>query len=1222
MLWLLFLATPSWALEVTVPDVTVDETGASVTQTVTINPVGCAGPINIYWWTYWSTLYSFTYSLHGDGPGTETYDVRARCSSITGGYLYDTHTFTVTYVNVPPELAVLTEPPASVPEGTSVSTQVELTDIAEDTLVGSINWGDGSRLAAFGAGTTSVSHTYMEPGAYTITLTGRDDDHGTTTETRSITVTDVAPVVREVVLPTADEGETVTLEVLADLVRSDTLTDCSWTFGDGGTGTGCVVDHQWVQDGDYPVTVTVTDDEGTTATATATLTVDNVCPDAVANADRAMEGYPFVVEAITMDPGVLDTHEWAFQFESSSVQVWGTSNVATHIFPDDGHWWAALQVRDDAGCIGGEGYYVTVTNEQPLANAITGPLTGVEGDALSLTCEAVDPSPVDEAALTYDWTWGDSTTASGRTATHTWGDDGSYSVECTVTDPQGADDSIAATVVLTNADPILDSSTVPVTADEGDHVAFSASFHDPGFDDELSATWSVSDGTTLGGSIVGYDLVDDGVYTVELTVADDDGGTATRSHTLTVANLPPVPVYTGVLTGTEGDTLTLGVDPADPGTADTHTVSWDYGDGTTGSDATHAWEDDGSWTVTATVTDDDGASGTIAATLVLDNAPPVVTGAPPATASEGVVYTFAPGVTDPGTADTHTWTGTGGTVDPATGVLTLTPDWTQVGGSLTLSVTATDDDGAADTLTWDVEVLLRDDDDDGMSDGWEAAHGLDPATDDATGDLDGDGRSNLDEYVDGTDPGTWDGPGLPTLLAPADGDEVASLTPALELGAATAPHGDPLTYAYAVYADAGLTTLLTDATGQDLDWDVDVALTENSWVWWTSAADDGWTTSGWVAPAAFFVNAVNDPPSTPVLRSPFDGGSTDRLQPTLEAEVVTDPDGDVVTLCTELTDLSGTVLDGACDLPVGTTGTAWTTSVTLTEDTEYCWTAWATDEHGLDGPAASDACFLVDLFNEPPSDPVLTDPVDGSIVSDDTPRISATNGIDPEGRVTVHRFELDTDPGYGSADLQTADITTSPTGTTSWSPPVDLPEDTWVYARVAASDGATLSGWSAVSFFVSTANDAPPIPTLLNPSDGANLLAGGSLEVVAVVDPEGGEVTYDLRIDDGTAEVDGTTGVTDDGATASWQPGELEPGSYTWTARAVDAQGAASDWAEAYGLTVDEESDVDTDTDTDVDTDTDTDLADPEDKGCATVPGAGAWWVLLGLAALVTRRRG
>ncbi|MHC4695068.1 MAG: CFI-box-CTERM domain-containing protein, partial [Planctomycetota bacterium] len=46
-----------------------------------------------------------------------------------------------------------------------------------------------------------------------------------------------------------------------------------------------------------------------------------------------------------------------------------------------------------------------------------------------------------------------------------------------------------------------------------------------------------------------------------------------------------------------------------------------------------------------------------------------------------------------------------------------------------------------------------DDDNDGMPDSYEVQHGMDPLTDDASGDIDGDGFNNLQEYLAGTGPG-------------------------------------------------------------------------------------------------------------------------------------------------------------------------------------------------------------------------------------------------------------------------------------------------------------------------------------------------------------------------------------------------------------------------------------------------------------------------------------
>jgi len=60
---------------------------------------------------------------------------------------------------------------------------------------------------------------------------------------------------------------------------------------------------------------------------------------------------------------------------------------------------------------------------------------------------------------------------------------------------------------------------------------------------------------------------------------------------------------------------------------------------------------------------------------------------------------------------------------------------------------------ATNTILINALLPLQDSDGDLIPDDWESAHGLDPFTPDANGDLDGDGFSNYAEYMAGTDPG-------------------------------------------------------------------------------------------------------------------------------------------------------------------------------------------------------------------------------------------------------------------------------------------------------------------------------------------------------------------------------------------------------------------------------------------------------------------------------------
>jgi chitodextrinase len=83
-----------------------------------------------------------------------------------------------------------------------------------------------------------------------------------------------------------------------------------------------------------------------------------------------------------------------------------------------------------------------------------------------------------------------------------------------------------------------------------------------------------------------------------------------------------------------------------------------------------------------------------------------------------------------------------------------------------------------------------DDDNDGMPDDWEALHGLNPLADDAQGDPDGDGYTNLEEYLSGTNPNEYTEnlpPAKPVLSSPEDRATGVSLTPTLT----TEPFSDP-----------------------------------------------------------------------------------------------------------------------------------------------------------------------------------------------------------------------------------------------------------------------------------------------------------------------------------------------------------------------------------------------------------------------------------------------
>ena len=114
--------------------------------------------------------------------------------------------------------------------------------------------------------------------------------------------------------------------------------------------------------------------------------------------------------------------------------------------------------------------------------ATDGPYTSQEGSLVAMSAaSSTDP---DGDALTYDWDFGDGGTASSVSASHTYSQDGSYTVRLIATDIRGLADTITTTANVSNVAPAI-GIDVQRLGTSLDDLAIDHDLADPGEAGEL-----------------------------------------------------------------------------------------------------------------------------------------------------------------------------------------------------------------------------------------------------------------------------------------------------------------------------------------------------------------------------------------------------------------------------------------------------------------------------------------------------------------------------------------------------------------------------------------------------------------------------------------------------------------------------------------------------------------------------------------------------------------
>ncbi|WP_162555741.1 PKD domain-containing protein [Reichenbachiella versicolor] len=234
-----------------------------------------------------------------------------------------------------------------------------------------------------------------------------------------------------------------------------TISSYAWDFGDGTTASTAQTSNSYDVPGSYQVVLTVTDDQGATTTKTLTVTATdplvNNLPTARITTSVTTGIIPLDVSfdaSASSDPdGDALTYTWDFGDGTS-----GTGALVNHTYDLAGIYDVILTVDDGNGGVDTETVQIqssdTPINSNPIAAFVPSVTAGTV--PLTVSFDASSSSDPDGDALTYAWDFGDNTTGTGVTVSHTFTTLGSYTVVLNVSDGNGGTDAI--TMVITAED--------------------------------------------------------------------------------------------------------------------------------------------------------------------------------------------------------------------------------------------------------------------------------------------------------------------------------------------------------------------------------------------------------------------------------------------------------------------------------------------------------------------------------------------------------------------------------------------------------------------------------------------------------------------------------------------------------------------------------------------------------------------------------------------------
>ncbi|MBS1772852.1 MAG: PKD domain-containing protein [Bacteroidetes bacterium] len=488
-----------------------------------------------------------------------------------------------------------------------------------------------------GNGSTSTlqnpSTTYFTPGTYTVTLTATNAN-GSNTKVSTNYIT-VAP--SPIVAFTTDSTPSCTVPRTLLFTNNSVpggsgTTTYLWDFGDGTTSTSANPTKTYNAVGTYSVTLLVTNGNGCTNSLTKTNYVSIIQKPTASFSGTNITGCTAPLTAtFTNSSSNATSYAWDFGDGGTS-----TASSPTHTYNATGSYNVRLIATNSIGCKDTLILTSYVTIGSPTASFYTSVTSTCTNQAVTFTNTSTP------AGYTSSWNFGDFTSSTATSPSHSYTTGGTYTVLLTVT-RNGCTDTESHTVTV-NPAPSVNFTASPTN---GCAIPFTTTFTNS-TTGATSYLWSFGDATTStnasGSFTKTYSAF--GNYTVKLVATSANGckDSLTRSSYIKVQT-PTASITVGPYSGCAPVTVNFTANVTTQIPVSNYT--WNFGDLSTPvscsscSTQSHTYSSSGTYTVTLTYTTGTGCTFTTTTSVQVSTKPTAGFTASPLSLCPGLPVSFS-----------------------------------------------------------------------------------------------------------------------------------------------------------------------------------------------------------------------------------------------------------------------------------------------------------------------------------------------------------------------------------------------------------------------------------------------------------------------------------------------------------------------------------------------------------------------------------------------------